>query len=87
MGPLESFCKLLQEKYEAIAQEDQNFVNSSIMEASADVFETIEAHLLRIHDQLLLFCKRLIKLYELKNLESSIRSLDMGSIHKLVIVI
>jgi uncharacterized linocin/CFP29 family protein len=49
-------------------------------EASADIFEILESHLTKIFELLMLLTKRLLKLKELKNVQTEMKDLDMQSI-------
>jgi hypothetical protein len=49
-------------------------------EASADIFECLENHLTKIFEQLMLLTKRLLKLKELKEVQSEMKDLDMTTI-------
>lgn len=63
-----------------IGSEDEEFFRSSMYEGSADVFEILESHLTRIFEQLMLLTKRLLKLRELKTVQTDLKDLDMQNI-------
>src|SRR6185312_2503878 len=48
------FIELMKTKWTAIAKEDQEFYNFSLLEASADVFESLEFYLKKIFEQMVL---------------------------------
>eukprot|EP01119_Soliformovum_irregulare_P004557 TRINITY_DN1560_c0_g1_i1.p1 TRINITY_DN1560_c0_g1~~TRINITY_DN1560_c0_g1_i1.p1 ORF type:complete len:1166 (+),score=383.87 TRINITY_DN1560_c0_g1_i1:136-3633(+) len=79
---LESFMKKMAGELRRIAEEDEDFLHASIVEASADIFETCEAHLTNIYDQMLIVQKRLGKIMELRAMETDVRILELEILAK-----
>jgi hypothetical protein len=77
---LESFLQFVHQRYSKILAIDEKFMESSLLESSADTFESLELHLKKILEQMLLLRKRLFKLKELKSNAPIISELGMTSL-------
>lgn len=78
-GPVEKFLETFATQAKAIASEDDRFFKSSLFEASADVFESIEIHLKNIYDQINLLNRRLLTLHRVKQQQEQMAKLELSS--------
>ena len=66
---VEQFFSEMKQRYEQIAKEDEEFLRHTVLEVSADAFESIRLHLSKINEQFVLLSKRLRKINENKIIE------------------
>jgi hypothetical protein len=75
---VESFAKMLCDRFSQIANADAEFYQASLLEATADVYDSCELYMGKIFDQMILLHKRLEKFLELKQLGTGLTDLDLA---------
>lgn len=77
---VENCTETLWAQAKLIVAEDDRFFKSSLFEATADVFESIEFYLKKIYDQMYLLNRRLVKLNTVKQEEENMQKLQLNSV-------